>query len=99
MLKRRPKLSLLTLVGVSKVSLVLAPLRVLSTRLVGMGCCANEEDRKALQTMSSVRQRLPTGIAQDSELNLESQGNREDREERNFPTSCDKWPRIIRSPI
>jgi len=51
--------------GVSRVSLVLAALRVLSPRLVAKGCCAKEDDRKAMQT-STVRQRLRAGV----ELNI-----------------------------
>jgi hypothetical protein len=84
---------------VSRVSLVLAPLRLISARLVRKGCCANEDDRKALQTTSTIRQRLRTGTALGTKLNIESPGDREDALERIFLTSCDKKWRIASFPI
>src|SRR5216684_2754604 len=82
------------LAGVSIVSFVLAPLRLISARLVGKGCCANEDDRKAMHTTTRVRQRLVTGVALSAELNIESPGDREDAPEWISPASGDKWWRI-----
>ena len=65
-MKSLPKPVWLTLRGVSKVSLVLAPLRVLSPRLVGTGVtCASEDDSKAMQTTNTVRQKLRRGNSLD----------------------------------
>ena len=79
--------------------MVLAPLRLISARLVSTGCCANEDDRKALHTTSSVRQTLRTGIARGVELNIESPWDRESAPERILSTSCDKKWRIASFPI
>jgi transposase-like protein len=62
-----PKLFSLTLEGVSRVSLVFAPLRALSPRLVGKGDCANEDDSKAMHTTSRVRQSLRASAVLNNE--------------------------------
>src|SRR5208282_1174282 len=98
-LKILPKTFTLTLAGVSIVSLVLAPSRALSPRLVvkqlgGHINWANEDDSKAMETTSRVRQRLRASFAvsgdQQVDLEIEPSTDREIVPERMVARSCEK---------